>query len=216
MLELVDINSLMTAEQAASAEDDHVKTVVEIVSSTMLWIMETPHPYGKQLIEAQMLAHKHTSISGSILCSVILWQTVQGQEPRLSLSVSWDRLQLPNDSRRIIDQYLPLCYRVAAIRGEKEISSNLIKHGEENKQYSRQHTSQVNMHRNSEALLGLGNPKSTVTHRHYLHKPTEGGASGPGSTTLCCLRGQFMPLRRSYAIVLPRLCQHDPAQSLRQ
>ena len=37
------------------------------VATAMLWIMETPHPYGKQLMEAQMLAHKHTSVSVSIL-----------------------------------------------------------------------------------------------------------------------------------------------------
>lgn len=53
----------------------------------------------------------------------------------------------------LTDQY-PLCYCVAAICREKEISSNLIKHGEENKQRCRQRTSQVNMHHNREVLLG--------------------------------------------------------------
>lgn len=37
------------------------------VATAALWIMETPHPYSKQHTEAQMLAHKHTSISVSNL-----------------------------------------------------------------------------------------------------------------------------------------------------
>lgn len=48
----------------------------------------------------------------------------------------------------------PLRYCVAAIGRETEISSNLIKHGVENKQLFRQHTLQASMHHNSEALLG--------------------------------------------------------------
>lgn len=48
----------------------------------------------------------------------------------------------------------PLGYCVAAIGREAEISSNLIKHGEENKQLFRQHTLLASMHYNSEALLG--------------------------------------------------------------
>lgn len=37
------------------------------VATAVLWIIETPHPYSKQHTEAQMLSHKHTSISVSNL-----------------------------------------------------------------------------------------------------------------------------------------------------
>lgn len=44
------------------------------VATAALWIMETPHPYSKQHAEAQMLAHKHTSISVSNLwCANSRW-----------------------------------------------------------------------------------------------------------------------------------------------
>ena len=39
------------------------------VATAVLWIMWTPHPYSKQRTEAQILAHKHTSISVSNLLS---------------------------------------------------------------------------------------------------------------------------------------------------